>query len=788
MSTSHRDVSRRDRLLAISLASFSILFFQIAVTRVLSVVLWYHWAFLSVSLAMLGLGAPGVWFALRRPGPRVLPWTLLLGGLAVPGALVAVLAIALHVGRDMVGALGPWTVAACMGCVLVPMLLLGAAVCLLLLEARGPEVGRLYGADLIGASLAAAAVMPALMVLPTPIACALLGLLPVLAAWRCGLHWLPTVLALAAIVGLVWAGDPLQVKRSKMYFESIDMYERWTPTARLTFFDLVEGKASLNRDPQEALAHAWGRGSKAPKVTARQFWMEQDGTAGTPITEFDGDTSDMSEFEFLLYDVTAAGYLVRPPQRVAVIGGGGGRDILTALRSGATDIDVAEFNPGVIETVSTRYKDFGGDIYHARGVHATASEGRSFLTRSRGDYDLVQISLIDSFAATAAGAYTLAENNLYTVEAFALYIDKLSPDGILSTSRWRSGESGLDSDRLILLSQAALRAAGVERPEEHLLVIGALSVSTVLVGRRPFDAQDVARAVAVCAERGFDLMYPDPPPLPGAASPAPGRVAQLLRDGGAEAATRGIDLSPPTDDKPFFFQSLPVFGGFDLAFARERGFNAEGVATLQLLMLVVAGFTLALFFAPFVLKRRLPSAPESWRGSSYFAAIGISFMLIEVPWLQRFVLYLGHPSTAASVVIGALLLGAGLGSLASVRCGLRRAQRWWPLVPLVLALVNGGMSALFATTLGAAEPVRIALAVACVLPVGVLLGHFFPLGMLRFGDDAKAWYWAVNGACGVLAGVYSLALAMAFGFQAVAWIGVAGYVLAGCLLRGPRTT
>jgi hypothetical protein len=630
-------------------------------------------------------------------------------------------------------------------------------------------------------------VLPALSIVPTPTICALIGLLPVFAAWRTGCHGLLAMLAGVLIVGVTVFDSPLQVRRSKLYleYENVEFYERWTATARLTFFDAAEAAKAVHMiapGATEAQAHAWGAGTKAPPVTVPQYWMEQDGTAGTPITKFDGDTSDLREFDFLLYDVTAVGYEVRPPERVAVVGGGGGRDVLTALRAGATDIDVAEFNPGVVETVSTRFREFSGDIYHAEGVHAHVSEGRAFLTRSPGDYDLIQISLIDSWAATAAGAYTLAENNLYTVEAFRLYFDKLSADGMLSTSRWRSGVFGLEGDRLILLSQEALRTAGVTEPERHLMVLGASTVCTVLMGKRPFTAADYERAAEVAELRGFDVMYPD-----AGDADAPGRVSQLLQSGAADAKARGILLDPPTDDRPFFFQSLPIFGRFDLGFARAQGMNEEGVATLQLLMIVVSGFTLLLFFAPFALMRLLPKAPGFWRGSGYFAAIGLAFMLIEIPWLQRFVLYLGHPSVAAAVVIGALLLGAGAGSLRSERLGVARAQRWWPLAPVLLAVVNAGMSALFAATLGAAEPARIAISVALLLTVGFVLGHFFPLGMVRFGDQAKAWYWALNGACGVLAGVCSLALAMAFGFQAVAWIGVACYVTAGLLLRPARS-
>ncbi len=762
-------ISRR-HLFAIAIASFAVLFFQIAATRVLSVILWYHWAFLSISLAMLGLGAPGVWFALRRPSPRALPWLLKLGGLAIPASIAAVIRTGSSAGET-------WSVIACMSYLLVPLLLLGSAVCMLLLEAKGPAVGRMYGADLVGASIAAAIVMPALALLPTPEAIALLGLLPVIGAQLVGAGRVASLVSALLIVGVAVQGDLLRIGSTKSGDERAFTPDHvvWTPTARLTFVELdTLMKTSVG-------AWMWGWGTKTPEVKIPQIFMEQDSSAGTPISKFDGDTQDMSEFEFLMFDVTSAGYQVRPPKRVAIIGGGGGRDILTALRAGVTDVDVAEFNPGVIATVSGRYKEFSGDVYHAKGVSAHASEGRSFLTRSRGGYDQIQISLIDSWAATAAGAFTLAENNLYTVEAYKLYFNRLSDDGLVSTSRWRGGHSTLEAGRLVLLNQQALRELGVARPDDHLMVVSGTNVSTVLTSKRPFTPQDVEHARAVCGKRGFELDFP--------AAPRPDREldpATLLRDGAGAARARGIQIDPSTDDRPFFFQTLPIFGRYDPEFARTLGVNAQGVAALQLLMMVLSALTLVLFFAPFVLGRWLRRREGFWRGSGYFAAIGLSFMFIEIPWLQRFVLFLGHPSVAAAVVIGSLLLGAGIGSLRSERIPGTRAARLWPLVPITLAAGNLAMSPLFEATLGLPEAARIGIAVALLLPIGFLLGHFFPLGMARFGDDNKAWFWAVNGACGVLAGVVSLAFAMALGFQAVAWIGVGGYVLAGALFATGR--
>lgn len=763
----------RRHLLAIAIASFAVLFFQIAATRVLSVVLWYHWAFLSISLAMLGLGAPGVWFALRPPSPRLLPRMLLLGGLTMPLAIAAVIRIGSSAGE--------WSAVACMGCLLVPLLLLGSAVCMLLMQARGTSVGRVYGSDLVGASVAAAAVMPLLSLLPTPEAIALTGLLPIGAAWLVGSGRVPVLVATGVVVAIVALGAPLRIGSTKGADERAIVPDHvvWTPTARLSFFDM---RKTFKKDVPGWM---WGWGTKAQAVTVEQVFMEQDSQAGTPISKFDGDTQDMSEFEFLMFDVTSVGYQIHDPRRVAIIGGGGGRDILTALRSGATDIDVAEFNAGVIHAVSTRFREFSGDIYHAKGVNAFASEGRAFLTRSRGEYDQIQISLIDSWAATAAGAFTLAENNLYTVEAYVLYLQRLAANGVVSTSRWRGSNFPLEAGRLVLLNQAALQRLGVARPEDHILVISGAAVSTVLTGKRPFTAEQIARARAVCEQRGFELSYPaEPKPHTTNGEPTPAELCDpptLLRDGPAALAARGIVVTPSTDDRPFFFQTLPVLGRFDPELAKTLGINAQGVVALQILMMMLSALTVVLFFAPFALGRWMRRPEGFWRGSGFFAAIGLSFMFIEIPWLQRFVLFLGHPSTAAAVVIGALLLGAGAGALRSERTGLGVARRLWPLVPIALGIVNLAMTPLFEAALGLTEPVRITIAIALLLPVGFLLGHFFPLGMARFHDDNKAWFWAVNGACGVLAGACSLALAMAIGFQAVAWIGVAGYVVAGLL-------
>jgi hypothetical protein len=757
---------RRERLqpaLAIALTSFAVIVVEIAATRILSVVLWYHWAFLSVSLAMLGLGVPGVWFALRPPAPRLLPRLLALSALSIPLSMVAIVRCAHW--------FGVYKVVFCMFCLLLPMLSLGGSICLLLMEGRGRRISWMYGFDLLGACVGAGLVIPLLHVVPTPELLAAIGLVPLAAAWL--LDWPPRrSLVLVGIIGVLLAwGDPLQVRVAKYYDERAHdvLYERWTPTARLAVFDGIFWR----RDPY--LGWLWGPGSKSPPVRFEQYWVEQDGSAGMPMMRFEGD---LGPFSYLLYDVTSVGYQVERPRSVAVIGAGGGRDILAALVAGAERIAAVEINPHLVEIVSGRFARFSGDVYHLRGVQPVVSEGRSFLQSTPERFDLIQISLIDSWAATSAGAFALSESNLYTLEAFRLYWNRLTASGLVSTSRWIVGPMSIEVPRLLVLVEHALRAEGVEDPFAHIAVVQGGSVATVLMSRRAFRTEEVRQLHDVCEERGFVLLHP---------SDAAGGtlISDLVRDSAEVMESVPIDLSPPSDDRPFFFHVLPVFKPVDQELVDRLGVNGEATRALQVLMVTMIAVTLALFFLPFLLWPRRDRGPDLWRGSGYFACIGLGFMLVELPWLQRFILFLGHPSHATTVVLASLLLGAGVGSLLSSRVSVTTLARHGWVILLVLGALNLALARVFAGALGLPFSARAALTVTLLAPAGVPLGLFFPLGMLRFGDRHKAWFWAMNGAASVLAGVLSLALAMQFGLTSVTWGALACYGLA-CLLLQER--
>ncbi|MFT3711184.1 MAG: hypothetical protein QM817_26440 [Archangium sp.] len=758
--------TRGQRLVAVALVSGAVLLYEIAITRILSVVLWYHFAFLAMSLAMMGLSAPGIWFSLRKPKGDSILNALLLGALAVPSSVVALfrgteLLPRAETAMPGLSLLVHPEILLVLVCVLVPLLCLGSAVCLILFEAPPEELPTLYGTDLLGATVAAALVVPLMIAVPTPVLVAGAGLLPLAAAFVLSprTRRATAVLAVALLSLLAW-GKPFQLRVSKSYVEpETRLYERWTPTARITVFPDIFWKS------EDTEGFGWGMGSKYVPQTVEQLWLEQDGSAGTPITRL---SSTPAALEHLFFDVTSAGYQLRPPAKVCVIGAGGGRDVLSALKSGAASVDAVELNYGIVDAVSSHFREFSGDVYHFAGVTPHVSEGRAFLTQSAGGFDLIQISLIDSWAATAAGAFSLSENYLYTVEALRLYLERTSPHGLVSISRWMAGNRQLEAARLAVLATEALRQLGVANPQAHLAVLQAGGVGTFLISREPFTAEELERLRGIADERGFTVIWPVETPA--------SMVASVLRDGVSAVSIPGVDLSPSTDDRPFFFQTLSLVSAQDSQLLAKLSHNERSVALLRLLVGVMTLLTLVLFLAPLALAR-VRTSPGVWRGSVYFLGIGLGFMFIETAWMQRFVLFLGHPSYATTVVLAAILFGSGIGSLLAGRISVD-PKRVLLVLPVALLVLTWLHPKLFALGLGLPIGVRVVLSVLFLAPPALLMGFAFPLGMRAFATSNRTWLWAMNGAASVLSSVLSIAASMTLGFSGAAMIGVACYLVA----------
>lgn len=794
-----------DRRIALTLllTSAGVILWEVLLTRIYSVILYYHFAFMAVSVAMFGLTAGAVLVLLRVGpfAPRNLELGLarlaLAGGLGMAAAITAQLSLPLQFqGYSVPGAylLATYLLSA------APFVPAGACICLCLTRYR--RVGMLYAADLAGAGLGCAAFPLLIPPLGGPGAVLLAGALLCAAAAVAAGHrggatargaWVATaVLVLVATANV--SGQWLRVRWRHDGAVPTPLLERWNAFSRImvTPYD----------DP---LPFGWGIDPEILRglPPVEQRWLQIDSGAGTPLTRFDGDPQSL---DFLRYDISSFAHHLRPGGEVFLIGPGGGRDVLTAIAFQAKRIEAVEVNPAILAAVHGQFGDFTGHLDRMPGIHFAADEGRSRLARETGQFDIVQASFVDTVAATAAGAYAFIENGLYTVEGWQLFLEHVKPGGVLTFSRFYYGSTvwPVEVYRLMALARAALEAQGITEPERHVLLVRTRGLDqpglhegivTLMVSPSPFPTDDLERAEQICAEIRCEVAY-------SWRGTVDSTLDGLMRAARPEEvwARLPLDISPPTDDRPYFFFHARVgdiLGGREGPAWGGSSFNLPAIRLLLTLTCLVMGLATALVLLPLPWLRRRggwrPSAAGGAAAPAYFAAIGMAFLFVEIGLIQRLSLFLGHPTFGFTVVLAGLLLGGGAGSLASSVAArvIAPPREWWGvalLVPLVLATELGTRLALESAH-GWPATARSVLALALLAPPAFGMGFAFPLGMAavhRRGDPRGAWYWAINGALSVVASVLGMLVSMVWGIRVTLWAGAAFYFCAALLLRALR--
>ena len=778
------------------LVALSTLTYEILLTRIFSVTMWYHFAFVAISIAMFGMtaGALIVYLAPNVFRPETVKTQLAAS--AVGFAVVIVfsfltqLSIPFLVHPSIVAA---YAIVFTIVVISLPFVVSGIAVSLAL--TRFPErVGRLYAADLIGAALGCVLLALLLRVTDAPTAVIAIAGMAALAglvfAIDAGVRWLKRaaaivtaflILAASAHTVLVWREFPvLRILWIKGALEARPLYEKWNSYSRVR----------VNGDPDVAtVPYGWGLSSAWPADRlVRQLKMDIDVSAGTVMTAYSGKPD---EVEHLKYDVTNAGYYIRPGPSVAVIGVGGGRDVLSALSFGASHVTAIEINDDIIRTVNQRFGDFTGHLDRDPRVTFVNDEARSYLARESHKFDMIQISLIDTWAATAAGAFVMSENSLYTTDAWRVFLSHLTETGVLSVSRWYFSERPGEIYRLVALASEALAEAGIDRPRDHLLLIRNLrgtswggqpeGVGTLLVSRAPFSPEDIAKLDAITGPMRFEVTL-----SPRAAADPTLEALTSGADVRAFASRFPLKITPPTDNSPFFFQMLRLRDFADIAMLRagKNSHNMQAVFVLGVLTITVLLLAAACLALPAILARTRGDWTSAGPLVTFFAAIGFGFMLIETSQMQRLIIVLGHPAYGLSVVLFALLLSSGIGSLLTdgitpVTAGPRGRLR---LLLLLAALVAFGLLTPLAAARfeGATTPVRIAVAVAILFVPGVFMGMAFPLGMMLAADRSRLtpWLWGVNGATSVCASVVAVGIALTWSISAAFWAGSVCYLIA----------
>ena len=768
-------------LVGVGAIAGAVLMVELALTRIFSVTMYYHFAFLAISIALFGLSASGVYvFVMRRwfdarPAANLLAAHSLLFAASTVLALAALVRIRVGLNyshENLVKMIAIYTLAA------LPFFSGGAVISLAITRLR-KQVNVVYGADLIGAAIGCLLLLPLLNRFGAPGVVLLAAVLGGVAALLFSPpHRMVRTAVIAAIaVGVPGAlqlmgSAPFDVSNTKGHDEDTVLFAKWNSFSRVAVYDRSHGDWSLSSR------------YSGPKPETR--FMDIDSAASTPIVRFDGN---LSAVEYLKYQLTGlAFHLVgksddgdaQAPYSALVIGPGGGRDLLTALVFGADRVDGVEVNPIIANDVMLReFRDFSGSIYQNPKVNVVVDDGRSFIRRSRDRYDIIQASLVDTWAATAAGAYTLTENTLYTQEAFEDYYDHLSDRGMLTITRWV-----FDGLRLVSLAQAACESRGCSAAD-HIAIVQQDRVATFLFKKTAFTPHDVQRLRAISDELGFAVLY-----APGQTE-ATNDYAKLVLAPDRQAFYDQYhhNVAPTTDNRPFFFHTTKIKDQFQTAFGRSMLFG-NGLSALMTLMAISVTFVTLFVVGPLLLFGAELRGTRWRRWLGYFGMLGAGFMLIEVALLQRFVLLLGHPVYSLTVTLFSVLLGTGIGSLLSRRISDARLARTIQLVlgaiVLVAILAIVALPAIIRGAISESHAMRIALTVLLIAPAGVLMGMPLPAGirLMAANDSALVpWAWGMNGALSVIGATLAVFIAMNWGFSATLTAGAAIYLAAAVLLH-----
>lgn len=794
--------------LALAGISAAILAYEVLLVRLFAIVQWHHFAFMAISIALLGFGVSGTLIVLFgeaavRRSRSLFTVAAAVFAVSAPGAFLLAQLVPFN-PLEIVWAPSQLLYLALIFILLILPFTAGAACVGLAFREPRSVPGRVYRWNLLGSGAGALGVIGALLTL-TPMDClALVGVLGLAAALLQAAsegprQLVPLTLFAALGAGLWWnapeSWTALRISEFKGLPQALEVRDARVVATRsgpLAALSVVES-------PTVPFRHAPGLSFLAPALPPPQLGVFADGVFGTAIDLWDGEVASLA---YLDHSPDALSYHLAQAQDVLVLEAAGGRQVLQAIAHSSNRIDAVERNPDMHQLFVEELSSRAGHIYDRPDVHMAIADPRHFLTATNRQWDLIQLPPIGG--GMAAPARGLDEDFLFTADGLARAYSRLRPAG------WLSATSGLELPprtgfKFVTTLRAALAIEGIERPAEQIMAIRSTTTLTVLTKRGTISDTEIAAARAFAQARGFDLVY-----FPGMKSAEANRRIQLAEPVyhqglgsllGPEASDFTMrykfDITAATDDRPYFrdvfrWASLPELLALGPAGGAALIELGELIVTATLLQAIVLGTVLVLWPLRTKLSGRI-SAGVAWRFGLYFAALGLAFLFIEVAWIQRFVLFLGHPLYSVSVVLTGFLVFAGLGAGFSTVLERRLAGR--SLTSLDVAV--GGIivvATIFLVTLpavlaeltGLPIVLRIVVTLALIAPLAFFMGMPFPLGLARIASaDAGfvPWAWGLNGCASVVSIAAATLISMNFGISSTLIIGIGLYAAALLLLR-----
>lgn len=780
--------------------SVALITLELLYTRLFSFALWHYMAYLVISISMLGLGVSGVILSIYQKAlewnrGKTLAWMSLGFSLSILMGIGAICRMELDILKLNL-AVTHVKILLFNGMLALPFFFCGS-VFSLIFSAYPQRIGGLYAVNMVGSGIGCLVVIPAMWYLGLPgslIVCALLGgisaslFLPSMGRWAILAVTVVLTFLLFPFRESIYPIRPAPTKLLALiekHLQEKPEYTRWTPLSRI---DVVD-------------ASKYSPGRKA---------VLQDGDAVSFLHEWNGDSSTL---DYLNDNIAAGPYRILKEPNVLLIGIGGGPDILIAHHFGAKKITAVEINPASIEVLTELYKSYNGGIANFlpsyQVVHA---EGRSYVRRSDQKYDLIHVPGADSFTALQSGAYMVAESYLYTADAMKDYFSHLTEDGILGFVRI-SFDPPREHLKLVTSAATAMRELGIEEPWNKALVIRDrryIYLTLTLFKLKPFTPEEIeSYRQWLVNNPSYTIMY-----APGYPTGNPyEQFFQAFAEGGEEKFYDEYfyNVRPATDDSPFFFRheklknvlkKLPLpsmeplpgesnaFPGFTSLFEADQ-FREKGLGIWMLIATIVQMTILTALFilAPLtVFKKRHLKVPNSIPMLFYFSCLGLAYVSIEISFIQRLILFLGHPTYSTSVVIFTFLVFSGLGSATTGYFGHTRRNALWIFAVLFLVGLITHAAVTPITNLFLPIPIetRIVLAVILLAPLSFLMGMPFPMGIGIANENSSremiAWAWGVNSAFSVMGSMMCIAIAMALGFSQVLLGMLIVYLMAACVL------
>jgi hypothetical protein len=781
--------------MTIALLSAAALGYEILLIRLFSIIQWHHFAYMIISLALLGYGVSGTFLSFTQQYLlQRYPLTLLLNLALFAVTTLPCFLLAQHIQFNPEAMLWNWREA--LRLVMVYLLLtlpffFAANSIALTLSRYRSVITRIYAADLLGAGIGSLAVLLLLYVLPPLPGLSILSAIAVaclvVAAVELrlpGRNWI-TAAAVLLMALSVWTGSALQLELSPYKSLSQALRVDGARIANQRYSPL--GLLHVVENPVIPQRYAPGMSLNAAAGPPRQLSLYGDGNNLGAITR---DSSEPQSLQFLDQLTSALPYHLQHPDSVLVLGAGGGMDVLQAEYHKVREVDAVELNPQIVELLSDDYAAFSNDLYQRPGVHIHIAEARGFVSNRNTRYALILLSLQDAADASSAGLYALSENYLYTTEAIKAYLGHLQPGGYIAITQWIKLPPR-DTLKLLATATDALQARGIEQPGRQLILIRGWQTSTLLIKNGVFTNDELHAMQLFCRSRAFDVAW-----YPGMNAAEANRFNQLREPYFYQAAQALLgpdrqsfldnykfDVNPATDDRPFFHNFFKWSTLMEILRLRGQGGlplleTGYPVIIATLAQAIVLSLVLVLLPLLLIKKQAVPETPHAalrLRVVAYFAAIGVAFLFLEIALIQKFMRFLHQPVFTAAVVLASFLIFAGLGSFWSRRYSLRDRQRSG-MRRAAAGIVLTGLGYLFLLDplfnwLSAwPAAARMVISSLLIAPLAFFMGSPFPLALSSLGKQASTLIplaWGVNGCASVLSAVLATLLAIHFGFFTV---------------------